>query len=649
MVSDITQAWAPPIGKGWLKCAIFVGLEETVAMNAGGAPQQWATCHWLGDPSGMRGSIGSPPVSPSRCMLGQGLQEVESQIMAITAGSAVEHVLSTNDVVRTAAGRPIDGSSCPGLKLSIDVDFDTLQEIKEPEVRQFLPGDEIKVVKEGSTVLNKIGTVTDGNWNGLVKIEIVGDDASKPMTKSYKPEHLVLVKAIDADLQSAFESPYTQQADADAEEQAAAMATTVTDIATMTVPILASGVDGLSIACLHIVRKSMGEPGFTPENVETILKCTATVGLSLERSVLTDVITDASTSKSALLDLMRRDQKTYAPGLLLKNIVDAAYALMHAERVTLYVVDHISQEVWVCVSKDDLAGLTLPFGKGIAGNVAETGMSIVMEDCYTDPRFAGKEMDQKTGFTTKSMLCMAVPGYVENQPVAVVQVINKMPTHGTSFGPRDKWILDAFCIEISGMIQTRTLELALMKANASSGADRGLLAEFGGQMGTYSEGPAQVSAGASGTFKGVAAEVEPAVEGSPQTSSEPLKRKKSLLATSASDMPTIPTSTAGMPPQPPMAEGDAAAADAETPVLLGQSFARDESLEGRRAEMVTVNENGVAVSKWDWRHLDINFFLLSPEQLVSPLDYSVISTSPAHRALCYFRCLSPCKSCKKPG
>lgn len=51
------------------------------------------------------------------------------------------------------------------------------------------------------------------------------------------------------------------------------------------------------------------------------------------------------------------------------------------------------------------------FGKerGIAGLVAKTGVTVNIKDAYNDARF-NKDVDQKTGFVTKSLLCMPVMG-----------------------------------------------------------------------------------------------------------------------------------------------------------------------------------------------------------------------------------------------
>ena len=61
-------------------------------------------------------------------------------------------------------------------------------------------------------------------------------------------------------------------------------------------------------------------------------------------------------------------------------------------------------------------------GEGIAGWVAENRTPLLIEDCYEDPRF-NQEMDKKSNFKTKTMIC--VPLIFKEKLIGVIQVINK--------------------------------------------------------------------------------------------------------------------------------------------------------------------------------------------------------------------------------
>uniref|UniRef100_A0A1Y1MPH6 Phosphodiesterase n=1 Tax=Photinus pyralis TaxID=7054 RepID=A0A1Y1MPH6_PHOPY len=65
----------------------------------------------------------------------------------------------------------------------------------------------------------------------------------------------------------------------------------------------------------------------------------------------------------------------------------------------------------------------IPFGVGIAGTVAQTKTLINIKDAYNDPRF-NSEIDFKTGYRTKLILCMPICNY-EGDVIGVAQIINK--------------------------------------------------------------------------------------------------------------------------------------------------------------------------------------------------------------------------------
>ncbi|RUS86057.1 hypothetical protein EGW08_006211, partial [Elysia chlorotica] len=68
--------------------------------------------------------------------------------------------------------------------------------------------------------------------------------------------------------------------------------------------------------------------------------------------------------------------------------------------------------------------IVVPFGVGIAGNVAQSGEAININDVYADPRF-NQEVDKKTGYRTHSILSMPILNY-EGEVVGVAQIINKI-------------------------------------------------------------------------------------------------------------------------------------------------------------------------------------------------------------------------------
>ena len=77
---------------------------------------------------------------------------------------------------------------------------------------------------------------------------------------------------------------------------------------------------------------------------------------------------------------------------------------MNCERVTLYLVDSVKQELWMALAADSEAvGARIPIGHGLAGTVAATGRPLNIADAYADRRF-DPGIDNATGFRTHSVL-----------------------------------------------------------------------------------------------------------------------------------------------------------------------------------------------------------------------------------------------------
>lgn len=64
------------------------------------------------------------------------------------------------------------------------------------------------------------------------------------------------------------------------------------------------------------------------------------------------------------------------------------------------------------------------WGTGIAGHVAESGEPVNIPDAYQDGRF-NCEIDTKTGYHTKALLCMPIKDS-SGDVIGVAQVINKL-------------------------------------------------------------------------------------------------------------------------------------------------------------------------------------------------------------------------------
>jgi len=99
--------------------------------------------------------------------------------------------------------------------------------------------------------------------------------------------------------------------------------------------------------------------------------------------------------------------------------------LSNAERASLFLVDRTRDELVLHVAQDLAPGETvrIPMGSGIAGAAASSGRPVRVEDAYQDPRF-NRDVDLKTGFRTRSVLCLPLHDRSGNV-FAVTQLLNR--------------------------------------------------------------------------------------------------------------------------------------------------------------------------------------------------------------------------------
>lgn len=101
--------------------------------------------------------------------------------------------------------------------------------------------------------------------------------------------------------------------------------------------------------------------------------------------------------------------------------------LVGAERASIFLVDAERRELWLKVAQaegDRAVDLRVPIDRGVAGRVATTGRSLRIDDAPASPLF-NPEVDRATGFATRSILCVPIPGR-RGETLAVAQCLNKI-------------------------------------------------------------------------------------------------------------------------------------------------------------------------------------------------------------------------------
>lgn len=127
-----------------------------------------------------------------------------------------------------------------------------------------------------------------------------------------------------------------------------------------------------------------------------------------------------------LQQISQRISEMKSLDVLLFDIMQSCKELMNAEASSLLMYDEkedlLHFEVVTGEKDDVIKKITCKMGEGIAGWVGLNRKPLLIEDCYEDPRF-NKEVDKKTNFRTKSMIC--APMLRKDKLIGVIQVINK--------------------------------------------------------------------------------------------------------------------------------------------------------------------------------------------------------------------------------
>ena len=179
--------------------------------------------------------------------------------------------------------------------------------------------------------------------------------------------------------------------------------------------------------------------------------------------------------KRTIDQLTRSIRDTQSLEDALKAALEMVMRAAHAETGTFWFYDRF-KDGRICAKAvcggSDLSAIRLLPGEGIAGQVIQSGKSVIIQDCQADPRWAGR-VDQKTGFQTKSMIC--VPLALEDVVFGCIQIINK--TDGVAFDEEDLAFVERLAAEISVLLKHQGLleDFVSLTRKAESGGNGAVL------------------------------------------------------------------------------------------------------------------------------------------------------------------------------
>jgi PAS domain S-box-containing protein len=145
--------------------------------------------------------------------------------------------------------------------------------------------------------------------------------------------------------------------------------------------------------------------------------------LYVESQRQTHVMTVLANSASAITASLKHKD-------VLEQVLEQTRQALQVEAVSLAMLDQKKNEIEFQAStsqgSQNVTGIRLAMGQGIAGWVAQEDQGVIVQDVHRDSRFF-PEIDQTTGFTTSAIAC--APIHFGGQVIGVLEAIN--PSKGS--------------------------------------------------------------------------------------------------------------------------------------------------------------------------------------------------------------------------
>lgn len=145
---------------------------------------------------------------------------------------------------------------------------------------------------------------------------------------------------------------------------------------------------------------------------------------------------------------------------LLQFFVDVMPRAVNAERCSIFILDPVDQKAWLqCGTGLSEKQLKVPTGNSIVGRVISSG-EVVIEDDLEDQVGAHDVVAVKTGFVTRTVLCVPINGVITKKVVGAIQILNK---RNGAFTKEDCEILERLAFHLEMNIENIFLRQELAK------------------------------------------------------------------------------------------------------------------------------------------------------------------------------------------
>ncbi len=112
---------------------------------------------------------------------------------------------------------------------------------------------------------------------------------------------------------------------------------------------------------------------------------------------------------------------------VIRLLTDMGRTLVNSERASFWCWDVRKKQYWT-IAASESERIIVPEGSGIVGASIQNGEIILINEPYEDQRF-NSEVDKRTGYITKSILCIPVTNE-RGEVIGAYQAINKLDSQG---------------------------------------------------------------------------------------------------------------------------------------------------------------------------------------------------------------------------
>jgi adenylate cyclase len=215
------------------------------------------------------------------------------------------------------------------------------------------------------------------------------------------------------------------------------------------VPIRTAKGDVIGVA--QALNKKKGK--FTQRELALFEAMVAQGSLALQSAQFIERLEKVRQQEMEFINVVSEMTSDIKLGSLLRKVMSEATRMLNAERSTLFLYDEKTDELWSEVGEGlESMQIRLPSNLGIAGAVFASGKTINIPHAYADLRF-NPEFDRKTGFFTRSILCVPVVNKF-GKTIGATQVLNK---RGGPFSAEDEARLRAFTAQVSIALENAKL------------------------------------------------------------------------------------------------------------------------------------------------------------------------------------------------